>query len=130
MPFPSAVCFIILLKRRYTIRFNVWIACHTHVRRSTPTFCVIRPLCSSFKCFTTFIYWSRFSSLKYRWKERHTDIILSKKKKGRIIISCDSLCATKTQNDFRAYLRFRSICSVFAIRMRKLSKIKLCGCEG
>ena len=32
-------------------------------------------------CFTTVTYWSRFSNLKYRWKECHTDIILSKRKK-------------------------------------------------
>ena len=37
-------------------------------------------------CFTAVTYWSRFSSLKYKWKECHIDIILSKK--GEIILIC------------------------------------------
>ena len=37
-------------------------------------------------CFTAVTYWSRFSSLKYRWKECYTDIILSKK--GEILLIC------------------------------------------
>ena len=37
-------------------------------------------------CFTAVTYWSRFSSLRYRWKECHTEIILSKK--GEILLIC------------------------------------------
>ena len=44
----------------------------------------------STSCFTTVTYWSRFSNLKYRWKEYNTDIILSKR---NIVVLLPPPCA-------------------------------------
>ena len=48
-------------------------------------------------CFTTVTDWRRFSSLKYRWKQCHADLILSKKKKKKkkkkIIVTLPPPCS-------------------------------------
>ena len=53
-------------------------------------------------CFTTVIYWSRFSSLKYRLKECHVDLILYKKRTSvflclipALLQPCENLGAAK-----------------------------------
>ena len=102
-------------------------------------FCLWLFLDFSVYLFTTVTNWSRFSSLKYRWKECHTDLILSKienrltdkdfmpKKKNYCSFASsprsNSLVRAwtrqNTQHGFRAQARFGSICSVFAIWVRK-----------
>ena len=65
-------------------------------------------------------------SLKYRWKECHTDIILFKKKNNYCSFACSqrsnslvrAWARQNTQNGFRAQARFVSIYSVFPLRVR------------